>query len=186
MLTHCTPGLLTVLQYQCLYYHINNNSNICISANTSPNEPRYYISNFQFGNIPHLNSKGVSMQKTPLDRTTTRTLEEHILAHNIYMSILNNTEYTHLTPGTITRHSPPTHKIVCRRHNTLNGIPTATTQLQHYLNTLQAWFNTDRLKAAPSKSTINLISNSTKEHRRTLQLTLGNMAILHKHSTIIL
>ena len=39
---------------------------------------------------------------------------------------------------------------------------------------------------APTKSTITLLTNYTKEHRHTPQLTLDNTAIPHKHSTIIL
>ena len=39
---------------------------------------------------------------------------------------------------------------------------------------------------APTKSTITLLTNYTKEHRHTPQLTLDNTAIPHKHSTKIL
>ena len=66
---------------------------------------------------------------------------------------------------------------------THNDIPTATAQTQSYLNTLQTWFDTNRLKVAPNKSTITLLTNYTKEHRNTPQLTLDNTAIPHKHST---
>ena len=51
--------------------------------------------------------------------------------------------------------------------------PTARTQLHGYLNTLQTWFDTNRLKVAPTKSTITLI---TKEHQHTPQLTEDNTA----------
>ena len=66
--------------------------------------------------------------------------------------------------------------------STHNEIPTATAKLQSYLNTLQTWFNTNRLKVAPTKSTITLLTNYTREHRHTPQLTLDNTAIPHKHS----
>ena len=51
--------------------------------------------------------------------------------------------------------------------STHNSIPTATALLQNYLNTLQIWFDTNRLKVAPIKSTITLITNYTKEHQHT-------------------
>ena len=70
--------------------------------------------------------------------------------------------------------------------STHNDIPTTTAQLQSYLNTLQTWFDTNRLKVAPTKSTITLLTNYTKEHRHTPQLTLDKTAIPHKHSTKIL
>ena len=70
--------------------------------------------------------------------------------------------------------------------STHNDIPTATAQQQSYLNTLQTWFDTNRLKVAPTKSTITLLNNYTKEHRHTLQLTLDNTTIPHKQSTKIL
>ena len=70
--------------------------------------------------------------------------------------------------------------------STRNYIPTATAQLESYLNTLQTWFDTNRLKVAPTKSTIILLTNYAKEHRHTPQLTLDNTAIPHKHSTKIL
>ena len=70
--------------------------------------------------------------------------------------------------------------------STHNDIPTATAQLQSYLNTLQTWIDTNRLKVAPTKSTITLLTNYTKEHRHTPQLTLDNTAIPHKHSRKIL
>ena len=66
---------------------------------------------------------------------------------------------------------------------THNDIPTATAQLQGYLNTLQTWFNMNQLKVAPTKSTIILLTNYTKELRHTSQLTLDNTAIPHKHPT---
>ena len=54
-------------------------------------------------------------------------------------------------------------------------------------STLQTWFvDTNRLKVAPTKSTITLLTNYTKEHRHTPQLALENTAIPHKHSTKIL
>ena len=52
--------------------------------------------------------------------------------------------------------------------------------------TLQTWFNMDRLKVAPTKSTITLLINYTKEHKHTPQLTLDNTAIPHKYSRKIL
>ena len=70
--------------------------------------------------------------------------------------------------------------------STHNDIPTATAQLQSYLNILQAWFDKNRLKLAPTKSTITLLTNYTKEHRHTPQLTLENTPIPHKHFTKIL
>ena len=70
--------------------------------------------------------------------------------------------------------------------STHNEIPTETAQLQSYLITLQTWFDTNRLKVSPTKSTITLLTNYTKEHRHTPQLTLDNTAIPHKHSTKIL
>ena len=70
--------------------------------------------------------------------------------------------------------------------STHNDLPTATSQLQSYLNTLQTWFDTNRLKVAPTKSTITLLTNYTKEHRHTPQLTLDNTAVPNKHSTKIL
>ena len=70
--------------------------------------------------------------------------------------------------------------------STYNDIPTATTQLQSYLNTLQTWFNTNWLKVAPTKSTITLLTNYPKEHQHTPQLPLDNIAIPQKHSTEIL
>ena len=70
--------------------------------------------------------------------------------------------------------------------STHNSIPTATALLQDYLNTLQTWFDTNRLKVAPTKSTVTLITNYTKEHQHTPQLTLDNTAIPHKHTTKIL
>ena len=48
--------------------------------------------------------------------------------------------------------------------STHNCIPTTTAQLQSYLNTLQTWFDKNRLKVAPTKSTITLLTNYTKEH----------------------
>ena len=44
----------------------------------------------------------------------------------------------------------------------------------------------NRLKVAPTKSTITLLTNYTKKHRHTPELTLDNTAIPHKHSTKIL
>ena len=70
--------------------------------------------------------------------------------------------------------------------STHNDIPTAKTQLQGYLNILQIWFDMNHLKVAPTKSTITLLINYTKEHKHTPQLTLDNTAIPHKHSTKIL
>ena len=61
--------------------------------------------------------------------------------------------------------------------STHNDIPTTTAQLKGYLNTLQTWLDTNRLKVAPTKSTITLLTNCTKEHRHTAQLTLDNTAI---------
>ena len=70
--------------------------------------------------------------------------------------------------------------------STHNDIPTTIAQLQSYLNTLQTWFDMNRLKVTPTKSTITLLTNYTKEHQHTPQLTLDNTAIPHKHSTKIL
>ena len=70
--------------------------------------------------------------------------------------------------------------------STYNDIPTTMAQIQSYLNTLQTWFYTNILKVAPTKSTITLLTNYTKEHQHTQQLTLDNTAIPHEHSTKIL
>ena len=43
----------------------------------------------------------------------------------------------------------------------------------------------NRLKIAPTKSTITLLTNYTKEHQHTPQLTLDNTAIPQKHTTKI-
>ena len=93
--------------------------------------------------------------------------------------------YMHDTPPTPTNINIMSYADDFTITSTHNDIPTATAQLQIYLNTLQTWFD-NQLKVAPTKSTITLITNYTKEHRHTPQLTLDNTAIPHKHSTKIL
>ena len=87
--------------------------------------------------------------------------------------------YMHNTP-------PTPNNINIMSDDTHNDIPTTTPQLQSYLNTLQTGFDTNWQKVAPTKSTITLLTNYTKEHRHTPQQTLDNTAIPHKHSTKIL
>ena len=41
---------------------------------------------------------------------------------------------------------------------------TAAINAQHYLNTLQTWLTTNRLKVAPEKSTATLITNYKQEY----------------------
>ena len=94
--------------------------------------------------------------------------------------------YMHDTPPTPANINIMLYAVDFTIASTHNDIPTATAQLQSYLNTLQTWFDTNRLEAAPTKSTITLLTNYTKEHRHTSQLTLDNTAITHKHSTKIL
>ena len=87
------------------------------------------------------------------------------------------------TPGNINIMSYADDVTITFTHN---DIPTTTAQLQSYLNILQTWFDTNQLKVAPTKSTITILTNYTKEHRHTPKLTLDNTAIPHKHSTKIL
>ena len=62
----------------------------------------------------------------------------------------------------------------------------ATTEMQTYLDTLQMWFEDNRLKVAPTKSTVTLMTGYTHEHDYVPHLTLANETIPFKRSTKIL
>jgi hypothetical protein len=51
---------------------------------------------------------------------------------------------------------------------------------------MEEWLNSNRRKVAPTKTTITLLTNDTKEHKITPHVTLNNTPIPHTHSTKIL
>ena len=61
-----------------------------------------------------------------------------------------------------------------------------STQVQPYINTLEDWLTTNRLKVAPSKSTSTLLTNDTHEHKHKPTVTLNNTLIPHTDNTKIL
>ncbi|XP_076029826.1 uncharacterized protein LOC143018351 [Oratosquilla oratoria] len=72
------------------------------------------------------------------------------------------------------------------------GFPLNTTQdkaaeiIQPYLDTLNTWFITNRLKIAPTKSTATLLTNWTKEHKYIPHLYINNTLIPHTNTPKIL
>ena len=64
----------------------------------------------------------------------------------------------------------------------------AATNAQHYLNTLQTWLTTNRLKVAPEKSTTTLITNYKQEynHNKLTPVTLYNTPIPYTNKVKIL
>ena len=102
---------------------------------------------------------------------------------NLHQALKLLSTHTPSTPANINIMSYAKYFTITSTHN---DIHTATAQLQIYLNTLQTWFDSNRLKVAPTKSTFTLLTNYTKEHQHTPQLRLDNTAIPHKHSTKVL
>jgi len=54
---------------------------------------------------------------------------------------------------------------------------TATTQLQDYINTLEQWLHSNRMKVSPSKSTLTLITPHADEYNLQPTITLKNTPI---------
>ena len=70
--------------------------------------------------------------------------------------------------------------------STHNNIEIGAQQVQPYLNTLHDWFSTNRLKIAPSKSTVTLLTSDTKEHRHVPLLNMNDVDIEHHPSKNVL
>jgi hypothetical protein len=62
----------------------------------------------------------------------------------------------------------------------------AAQQVQPFINTLENWLSDNRLKVAPEKSTVTLLTSHTQEHKEIPNLTLCGEPIPHKPETKIL
>ena len=140
------------------------------------NNTKRWLANYLGGRQSHVPFNGKSSHTRNFPNGVRNALFCPPTLFNIYM---------HDTPPTAANINIISYADDFTITSTHNDIPTAAAQLQSYLNTLQTWFDTNRLKVAPTKSTITLLTNYTKEHRHTPQLTLDNTTIPHKHSTKI-
>ena len=134
------------------------------------NNIKRWLANYLGGRQSHVSFNGKSSH--------TRNISNGVPQGSVLSPTLFNI-YMHDTPPTPANINVMSYADDFTITSTHNDIPTATAQLQSYLNTLQTWFDTNRLKVAPTKSTITLLTNYTKEHRHTPQLTLDNTAIPH-------
>ena len=131
--------------------------------NTNMHNTKRWLANYLGGRQSHVSFNGKSSH--------TRNFPNGVPQGSVLSPILFNI-YMHDTPPTPANINIMSYVDDFTITSTHNYIPTATSQLQSYLNTLQTLFDTNRLKVAPTKSTITLLTNYTKEHRHTPQLTL--------------
>ena len=119
------------------------------------NNTKRWLTNYLGGRQSHVSFNGKSSH--------TRNFINRVPQGSVLSPTLFNI-YMHNTPPTPANINIMSYADDFTITSTHNCIPTATAQLQSYLNTLQTWFDTNRRKAAPTKSTITLLTNYTKEH----------------------
>jgi hypothetical protein len=70
--------------------------------------------------------------------------------------------------------------------STHTNITTAENNMQHYLNSLNTWLNTNKLTLNPDKSTHTIFTTHPQEYNKTLNLQINNTKIPHTHHPKIL
>lgn len=121
---------------------------------------------------------------TTMPNNTKRWLANYLSGRQSYVSYNNKSSHTRILPNGVPQGSvlSPTlfnlymHDIPTPIDNrvqvasyadditiisTHNNVKTATTLLQHYINRLETWLGTNRLKVAPAKSTVTLLTSDT-------------------------
>ena len=115
------------------------------------NNTKRWLANYLGGKQSHVSFNG----KSPHTRNFHKGVPQgSVLSLTLFNIYIHDTP----TPANVNIMSYADDFTITSTHN---DIPTTTAQLQSYLNTLQTWFNTNRLKVAPTKSTITLLTNYT-------------------------
>ena len=122
------------------------------------NNPKRWLANYVGGRQSHVSFNGKSSH--------TRNFRNGVHQGSVLSPTLFNI-YMHDTPPTPANVNIISYADDFTITSTHNDIPTAAAQLQSYLNTLQTWFDTNRLKMEPTKSTITLLTNYTKKPTHT-------------------
>ncbi|KAF2348381.1 Reverse transcriptase domain [Trinorchestia longiramus] len=70
--------------------------------------------------------------------------------------------------------------------STHSNTNTCFAQVEHYMDTITTWMNTNRLKIAPTKSTATILPSHNAEHQHKPTVTPHGTTILDAHTTKIL
>ena len=143
-----------------------------------PNNTKRWLANYLADRRSHVTFKG----KSSLTRNFPNGVPQGSVLSPTLFNLYMHDMPTHPTPNINTASYADDITIT----STDRDKKKAAQNVQPYLNTLQQWFNKNRLKIAPAKSTVTLLTSHTKEHKHIPKLTLGNTKIPHTNKTKIL
>ncbi|KAK3885147.1 hypothetical protein Pcinc_010628 [Petrolisthes cinctipes] len=142
------------------------------------NNTKRWLASFLGGRVAHVTFAG---QSSNIKNFTNGVPQGSVLSPTLFNLYMHDIPTPQAPQIHIASHADDI-TLTCPHRNA----DTATLILQPYLNTLNAWFTTNRLKIAPTKSTVTLLTNWNAEHRYTPHLTINNTPIPHTHTPKIL